>query len=151
MLQQDPREACVFICDSNVSDKTYLLAVACGGCLFSKGLLDGEAGWKIQYQREDFRRLQKVHGGIHCSEAFCSQHVAFLAVLGHVVSTHGWRKLKEERLDKKRSICLVANKDKAKSRLKRKANHVFDKSAFVRYLTQKCQSLERSFLVAASN
>ena len=151
LLKQDPREASVFICGSTVSDKTYLLAVACGGCLFLKDLLDGEAGWKIQYKSHAFRCLQAVHGGIHCSETFRLQHAAFLAVLGHVVSRHGWHKLKEERLEKKRSICLVAKKDKDKSRLKRKANYVLEKSSFVRYLTQKCQSLEGSFLVVAAS
>lgn len=42
---QDPRLADVFIASSEVvSEKIYLLAVACGGCVLSKAVVEGRQG-----------------------------------------------------------------------------------------------------------
>ena len=69
-------------------------------------------------------------------------------MLSHVVDKHQWRKLKEESLDKKSSVCLVAKDDKDSARLKKKAKRIFEKNFFVKYVTDTCLSRERSFLVA---
>ena len=145
---QDPREAKVFICGQAISDKVYLLAVACGGCIISKNLIEGKSGFKLQYQERKFAELKAFHRGIHCSESFRLQHQGFMQVLSHVVDKHQWRKLKEESLDKKSSVCLVAKDDKDSARLKKKAKHIFEKNFFVKYVTDTCLSRERSFLVA---
>lgn len=146
---KDPREAKVFICGETISDKVYLLAAACGGRIISKSLVEGKSGFKLRYQERKFAELKTTHLGIHCSERFRLQHQGFMQVLSFVVEKHQWRKLKEESLDKKSSVCLVAKSDKDTARLKKKAKHVFEKDTFVKYLTDTCLSRERSFLVAA--
>jgi hypothetical protein len=140
----------VFVAASeSLSDKIYLLAVACGGCVLSTSVAQGKEGFKLQYQKAAFNRLRDFHLGIHCSRAFRSAHPAFMKVLAWVVDTTGWHKVKVESLDKMKSISLVAAKDPEATSLKKKSKMTFEKLGFVRYLTQQCEAKDKSFLVAA--
>ena len=85
---KDPREAKVFICGETISDKVYLLAAACGGCIISKSLAEGKSGFKLRYQERKFAELTTTHLGIHCSERFRLQHQGFMQVLSFVVEKH---------------------------------------------------------------
>ena len=149
---KDPRQASVFIADSDViSEKIYLLAMAQGGCVLSKAVLHGKPGLKMEYQGQVFRRLGQQHVGVHCSKAFRDEHPAFVKVLAWVLQKGGWRKLKETSLDKKKSITLLALQDPDAKQLKSKSWKTFvDKSAFVQYLTEKCEVKEKSFPVASA-
>ena len=139
----------VFIASSEVvSEKIYLLSVACGGCVLSKAVLEGRQGFKLQYQKAAFNRLREFHVGIHCSAAFQAKHTAFMKVLSWVVQTTGWRRLKVERLDKNRSISLVAEDDPEAKSLQKKSFLTLRKSGFVKHLTDKCEAKDKSFLVA---
>ena len=131
-----------------VSDKVYLLAIAQGGCVLSKSVLEGKGGVKLEYQFEEFRRLGQMHVGVHCSEAFCDLHPAFLKVLAWALERGGWRKLKATSLDKQRSITLLAERDPQAKKLMAKSLHTFGKDTFAQYLTEKCQVKEKSFFVA---
>lgn len=146
---QDPRLADVFIASEEVSEKIYLLAVACGGCVLSKSVVEGRQGFKMQYQKAAFNRLRDFHVGIHCSDAFRAKHVDFMRVLSWVVETTGWRRLKVESLDKNTSISLVADHDPEAKSLQKKSLLTLQKSEFVKHLTIKCEAKDKSFLVAA--
>ena len=134
-----------------ISEKIYLLALAQSGCVLSKAILHGKPGLKLEYQGAIFRRLGQQHVGVHCSKAFRDEHPAFVKVLAWVLDKAGWRKLKETSLVKKKSITLLAVRDPDAKQLMSKSWKTFvDKSAFVQYLTAKCEVKEKSFLVASA-
>ena len=62
----------------------------------------------------------------------------------------GWKRLKEKYLDKKHSICLLADNDVDEKKLKRQCKLSFQKATFVQYVASTCLSQNDSFLVAAS-
>eukprot|EP00438_Fugacium_kawagutii_P024675 Skav230602 [mRNA] locus=scaffold168:102306:105294:- [translate_table: standard] len=147
----DPRQASVFItCNEAISDKVYLLAMATGGIILCKSVLQGAGGLRLEYQLPVFRRLRDYHVGIHCSRKFREQHPEFVKTLAWVVEKEGWRRLKASALDKKKSICLLAQNDPDGRALKSKALLTFSKQQFVSFLANKCQSKEKSFFVKSS-
>lgn len=145
---KDPREASVFIqCQETISDKIYLLAIASGGTILSKGVLQGRGGLRLEYHVSSFRGLRQTHEGIHCSKAFRDRHPEFVKALAWVVEKEGWRRLKMSSLDKKKSICLLAEADPEHRELKSRAWLAFSKKDFVAFLAKKCQAREKSFFV----
>ena len=70
-----------------------------------------------------------------------------MKVLSWTVEQHGWRRLKMDSLDVRKSISLVAKGDPDLVKLKKQSLLTLEKEAFVQLLTKKCQWSERSFLV----
>lgn len=131
----------------SIADKLYLLAAATGGTILSQTVLQGAGGMKLQYKPNEFRRLGKEHIGIHCTDAFRAKYPEFVKTLSWLVEKEGWRRLKATSLDKKKSICLVAEEDLAAKTVRKQAKLALTKSNFVAFVTSKCQAKEKSFFV----
>lgn len=117
--------------------------------MLAQAVVQGQAGFKLQYQKAAFNKLRDFHVGIHCSAAFRAAHPAFMTVLTWVVDQTGWRKVKLDDLDKKKSIVLVAEDDPEAKCLQKKSKLTFHKLDFVAYLTKHCEAKDKSFFVAA--
>ena len=94
-----------------VSEKNVLLAAAFGGVVFHTDILEGKKGFKLEYNAVKFQALRDLHHGIHASATFQRAHPQFMKVLSWVCEEFGWKRLKEKNLDKKHSICLLADND----------------------------------------
>ena len=146
---EDPRDATVFI-SMEVSDKIVLLAAAFGGMVFSTDTFQGKDGFKLEYNAVKFQELRDLHHGIHASANFQRAHPQFMKVLSWVCEKIGWKRLKEKSLDKKHSICLLADNDVDEKKLKRQCKISCQRATFVQYVASTCLSKSDSFLVAAS-
>ena len=115
--------------------------------MLAKSVTEGKGGLRLDFRQTEFLRLRDLHGGIHCSTRFRAAHPAFVKVLSWTVEQHGWRRLKMDSLDVRKSISLVAKGDPDLVKLKKQSLLTLEKEAFVQLLTKKCQWSERSFLV----